>query len=157
MSTQFRLDQAHGDAIRNIKNALASRGLIRSGEAGFQLGRENQAYGQANYDASQKWLDYIAGVQSAFASGEQQRATTLAQSASQAATRQAGLPQNQPVAGQAAHFDHTDAAGNPVYLSADGRQWNPDGSPYKAPTPAPTTFGGAPETRFIRHGRSIAV
>lgn len=136
ISTEFRLDQAHQDAVRNITNALAAKGSLHSGEAGFQLGRENQAYGQAQNDATQKLLDYLSGVQAAYASNEQQRATALGQGASEAADRQAALPQNQPRDQQPATFNRYDASGKPVYVSADGKEWNPDGTTYTAP-PAP--------------------
>jgi hypothetical protein len=72
-TTKARLELAHKDAVRNITNALASRGLLRSGETGFQLGREKQQYDVANYDASQKLVDYLAGVQAAFMQSERIR------------------------------------------------------------------------------------
>lgn len=90
-STKARLAQAHEDAVRNITNALASRGLLRSGEAGYQFGRENQAYGQANYDATQKLLDYLGGVQAAFAQSERARQGELRGGARDAAAFQLQL------------------------------------------------------------------
>lgn len=73
LSTAARITQAHQDAIRQIKNALAARGALRSGEAGFQLGREQQNFTQGTYDANQKLLDYLAGVAQAYAEAERQR------------------------------------------------------------------------------------
>lgn len=73
LSTVARLQQADQDAVRGINNSLAARGMFRSGETGFQLGRENQNYTQAQYDATQKLVDYLSGVQSAYTQAEQAR------------------------------------------------------------------------------------
>jgi hypothetical protein len=94
-STQARLTQAHDDAVRQLKNALAARGLLHSGETGFELNRENQAYTQANYDATQQLVDYLAGVQSALSQAQQQQAAQLAQAAQAAYANQLALAQNQ--------------------------------------------------------------
>jgi len=76
-STVSRLSQAHTDAIRTITNALAARGMLRSGETGFQLGNETRNYGTGQYDARQKLLDYLSGIQSAFISAAQARQSAL--------------------------------------------------------------------------------
>lgn len=162
LSTQFRLDQQHQDAVRNITNALAAKGSLHSGEAGFQLGRENQAYGQAEYDATQKLLDYLAGVNAAYASNQQQRAVALGQGASEAADRQAALPQNQPRAQQPAMFNRYDAAGKAVYVSADGQEWNVDGTAYTAPAAAapasaPVNPALIPAMRGVSPGRAVGM
>lgn len=79
LSTLARLNQARSDAIRLVKNTLAGRGLFHSGETGFQLGRAEQAASRNQYDERLKLLDYFAGVQSAFANAERERARLLAQ------------------------------------------------------------------------------
>jgi hypothetical protein len=73
-STEARLSQTHTDALRSIMNSLAASGMLHSGEAGFQLNRENTNYGQGQYDATQKLLDYLSQVQSAFLTSQQQAA-----------------------------------------------------------------------------------
>ncbi len=87
LSTVARLDQAHTDRLRQIKNVLAARGALRSGETGYQLGREQEDYTRAQYDARQQVVDYLAGVQAAFAQSERQRQMTLAQALWAAAQR----------------------------------------------------------------------
>jgi hypothetical protein len=93
LSTQARLTQAHNDQVRIIKDALAARGLLHSGETGYELNRENQAYSQANYDATQQLVDYLAGVQSALAQAQQAQQAQLAQAAQNAYANQLALAQ----------------------------------------------------------------
>jgi hypothetical protein len=77
-STQSRLAQANKDAIQALRNSLASRGLLHSGELGYQMGNEERNFETGQYDARNKLLDYLASVQSAYAQGEQQRQAALA-------------------------------------------------------------------------------
>ncbi len=92
LSVLARLNAAHTDAVRNIRNSLAARGILQSGETGFQTGREQTASLQAQYDARAKVLDYLAGVQAAFAQAEQQRQWALAQAAMSAAASMPFFP-----------------------------------------------------------------
>lgn len=92
-STVARLGEAHQDAARGITNALASRGILRSGETGFQQSRENLNYTRAQYDARNRLLDYLSGLQSGFVSAERQRAQALAQARMQAALAIQGMYQ----------------------------------------------------------------
>ncbi len=85
LSVLARLNQAHSDAVLNIRNSLAARGILQSGETGYQMGREQTASLRSQYDARQQVLDYLAGIQSAFAQAEQQRQWALAQAAMSAA------------------------------------------------------------------------
>jgi hypothetical protein len=85
LSVQARLGQAHTDAVSQIRNSLAARGLLRSGATGYQLGREQTNYTRSQYDARQQVLDYLSGIQSAFAQAEQQRQWALAMAAMQSA------------------------------------------------------------------------
>jgi hypothetical protein len=140
------LDQTHQDAIRSIKNALNARGLLGSGEAGFQLNKEQQNYTQGEYDSQAKLLDYLSSYQQGYLQAEQSRQSQLAQSASDAANRQLALPQNQPSAGTTAAFDHVDQNGQAVYRAPDGTLHNSDGSiynPQQAPPPGPAASSNA--------------
>lgn len=87
LSTVARINQAHQDAIEGIRNALASRGILSSGETGYQLGREDLATTKTRYDATQQLLDYLNGVQSGFVQSERARSMGLANAASAAASR----------------------------------------------------------------------
>lgn len=99
LSISSRLGTAHQDAVNQIRNTLAARGLLRSGETGYQLGREQTAYTQSQYDSRQKILDYLAGIQSAFQTAEQQRQWALAMQAAQSAQSMPFYPPPQPVYG----------------------------------------------------------
>jgi hypothetical protein len=53
---------------------LAARGMLRSGELGYQLGEENLRYTQSQYDARQQLTDYLVGISSALANAQRARA-----------------------------------------------------------------------------------
>jgi hypothetical protein len=74
MSIVARMEKLRKDNVRAIKNALASRGALRSGEAGYQLGEEQQRYSTAQYDARQQLVDLLAGIEAGVAAGSRQRA-----------------------------------------------------------------------------------
>lgn len=140
-STQANLLNAHNQAITQLKHALAARHALQSGELGYQLGQENKSYGQAQYDATQKLLDYISGVQAAYAQAEQQRAMQEAQGRNDAARFQSGLPQNQGKPDQTATLDEglSKQYGKPVYRGPDGKLYNQDGSPFTPPSAETST------------------
>ena len=78
----------HGSSgERAIKNALAARGALRSGEAGFQLGEEQQRFATAQYDARQQLVDLLAGIEAGYANAQRQRAAAGAGAAGDAMTR----------------------------------------------------------------------
>lgn len=81
LSTVARLNRAHTDALRQITNVLAARGVLRSGQTGAEMGREQTNYTTAQYDSRQNLLDYLGGLQAGFAQAEQQRQWQLAQAA----------------------------------------------------------------------------
>lgn len=58
-STLAALRLAHANAQRGILSNLAGRGILHSGELGYQQGREAHSYGQANYDAYQQLLGQL--------------------------------------------------------------------------------------------------
>ena len=118
LSTVARLNEAHSDAIEGIRNALAARGILSSGETGYQLGREDTAYGRSQSDARNQLLDYVAGLQSAFDEAERQQQWALAQAAMGA------------------------AASIPVY--PDYGYPPPPAPPDAGTPPAPTPTAGAP-------------
>lgn len=148
-STAKDLATAHTNAIRQIQQGLAARGGLRSGELGYQLGQEQHAYGQANNDATQKLLDYIGGVQSAFTTAQQQRQMQLDQGAYSAAQLEAQL---HPASGsQTANYDASAsvAFGFPVYTAPDGTRYRADGTPVSGSPPslpAWATVAGQPSS-----------
>ena len=72
-SLSARLVKQNKDNIRAIKNALAARGALRSGETGHQLNEEQLRFSQGQYDARAQVLDYLKGVQAAYVQSERQR------------------------------------------------------------------------------------
>lgn len=61
LSTVARLQKAAADAQRDTRKALAARGMLRSGELGYQSGENQLAANQAQYDARQSLLDFLHG------------------------------------------------------------------------------------------------
>lgn len=87
LSIFARLQKQHMDNLRNLKRALAARGLAASGETGYGIGEENLQYKQATTDNEQKLLDYITGAVAAFQQAEQQRQRDKANYLQEAAGR----------------------------------------------------------------------
>jgi hypothetical protein len=140
LSTEARLGVANTDAISRIKSELNKRGILNSGEAGYQLDRQNTGYRQAESDATNKLLDYLNQYQQGYLTAQQQREGTLSQAYSSAADRQ--FQNNQGSKGVTAGLDHIDANGRPVYKGPDGKFYNGDGSAYAPPGPqAPNNNG----------------
>jgi hypothetical protein len=116
-------DRSYQTNLANIMDALAARGILRSGATGVARGEAERSYNDvlrelgeqeqglenqyvtSQYDARRQVLDFIANLQSSFAQGEQERQNALAQAAQDAYNRQMGLPQNQPVAPTEAKYD----------------------------------------------------
>jgi hypothetical protein len=142
LSTEARLGQANTDAISSIRSELNKRGLLNSGETGYQLDRQNTSYRQAESDATNKLLDYLNQYQQGYLTAQQQREGTLSSAFSDAANRQ--FQNNKGSAGVSAGLDHIDASGKPVYKGPDGKLYNADGSDYTPPTPPPPAPAGLP-------------
>lgn len=136
LSTQARLQQQNDQAKRTMMADLNKRGLLHSGETGYEADQLNTSYRQAQSDAYQKFLGYLQQYQQGYLSAQNANAGKLADAISSAATRQAGL--NQGSAGVSAQLDHIDANGRAVYKGADGNFYNADGTPYSAPVPNTT-------------------
>jgi hypothetical protein len=141
LSTTARLDQANTNAVRNIIQNLNKRGILHSGEAGYQLDQQNLGYRQAQSDAYQKLLGYLDQYQQGYLSTYNTNAGKMADAYSSAADRVQAS--NTGTAGVVANPDHQDASGAWVYKGTDGNFYNADGSPYSAPQ-APAAASAAP-------------
>lgn len=138
LSTQARLDQANQKATQQIIANLNKRGLLHSGEAGYELNQQNLGYRQAQSDAYQKFLGYLQQYQQGYLAAQQANAQKLADAYNAAGDRQ--YNNNQSTPGVPAIWAYTDANGNQVYKDASGNFFNADGSAYSgpgAPTPPP--------------------
>lgn len=131
LSLVARLNQQNQLGQRGILNDLAARGALQSGETGYQLGQLGLGYRQQQYDARQELLDYLNGVQSAFAQNQLGREYQLGQGILESQQAQASQPWNwTPVptsspsaaAQPAAAPDLTDLdAGNPLTPQAPNK------------------------------------
>jgi hypothetical protein len=142
LSTVSRLDKANSDANNAIRANLNKRGLLNSGETGYELDQQNLGYRQASSDAYQKFLGYLQQYQQGYLSAQQSNAQSLAGAYNSAADRQYSL--NRGSAGVTAHLDHVDASGKPVYTDGSGNFFNLDGSRYTAPAPTAPAAPPAP-------------
>lgn len=57
-----KINKQHDLNSRGIVNKLAGRGLLRSGDLGYQTGEENQAYASNQYEGRQKILEYLTQI-----------------------------------------------------------------------------------------------
>ena len=73
LSIKARQDKAFKDQVRQIKNALASRGALRSGETGYQLQEAQLGRDQASFDTVTELTEFLAGLQAGFAEKERAR------------------------------------------------------------------------------------
>ena len=89
-SVKARLDQKNAIAQRQIPASLAGRGLLRSGQTGYDLGQQQMQNKQANFDVLNEMLGNIEGTVSSFAQAEAARARALADAELQAAMAAAG-------------------------------------------------------------------
>lgn len=138
LSTTARLDQANQKATHQILANLNKRGMLNSGETGYQLDQQNLGYRQAQSDAYSKFLGYLQQYQQGYLTAQQQRSGQLASAYSSAADRQYNL--NSGFRGAQA-FET--APGSGIFKDASGNLYNHDGSPYKAPAPAAPPLPGA--------------
>lgn len=142
LSTKARLDQANANAIRQITQNLNKRGILNSGEAGYELDQQNLGYRQAQSDATQKLLGFLQQYQQGYLSAQQQREGQLAQGYSDAANRV--QQNNQSTPGVQATFAFQADDGTLVYRGPDGSLYTADGQPYAyaAPNPAAPGYTG---------------
>jgi len=70
-STYANLQTAYKNQVRGIKQYLAARGLLSSGETGYRLGNAQQSYNQGLYDDTNKLLSYLSGIQSSYNTAQQ--------------------------------------------------------------------------------------
>lgn len=100
LSLLARLQRQTDDSRREVVNDLAARGILSSGETGWQLGRVAQASSEAGYDAARGTLNYSGQLLDAYAQAELARKLALIDAAMSAYGRQSTAPQNRPVGGQ---------------------------------------------------------
>lgn len=140
LSVSARLNKEYKDNLRQIKNALAARGALRSGEAGFALQEAQGQRDRADFDARDSLSQLVAGIQAGFAEAEHQRRLQEAGAASDAEGRVRELyPATAPVGGNT-------AGQVPAAPISGGQQFAPrtaaNPAPGYTPMPGEPTFAG---------------
>lgn len=87
VSQLARLNRAHETNQLRIPDTMAARGILFSGETGYQLGEENLRHTQAVYDTTRGLTDYISGALAAYQQSEQGRSLQLLEARQQASVR----------------------------------------------------------------------
>jgi hypothetical protein len=141
-STLKQLQQSYQDQQDAAKNQLAGRGILNSGETGYQLGRLGQQQGLDQYNATNSLLGNIGTLNDQYVAGRNAAAQALAQGSLTAEQTAAANGST----GTTATWDP--ATG--LYRDPSGNYWNPDGTPgtpHSAPSPsapAPPAPAAAP-------------
>lgn len=123
LSVSARQQQQFEKNVRAVKNALAARGALRSGEAGYQLGEAQQQYDRAKFDTTQEILEYLAGLQAGYA--ERQRQAKLQERQESAGIMDRIRQANSAGGSQEAVFN----APAGMFRAADGSYWYGDNTP----------------------------
>jgi hypothetical protein len=80
-STLKQLQQSYQQKQDATKNQLAARGILSSGETGYQLGNLGQQQGQDTYNATNSLLSGIGSLNDQYVAGQQAAAQALSQGA----------------------------------------------------------------------------
>jgi hypothetical protein len=76
-STTALEDKAHGENLTALQDVLAAKGILHSGQTGYETGQENFRHEGAQAQAVQDLLGYLSGQYGDFAGAESGRATDL--------------------------------------------------------------------------------
>ncbi|MCR4340516.1 MAG: hypothetical protein NUW01_11615 [Gemmatimonadaceae bacterium] len=90
-SVAARQKSAFEKSVQQIRDALAARGMLRSGATGVALQGAQKEFDTGQYDARMQLADYAASVQQGYVQGQRQRAAQLEQAQREEAERQARL------------------------------------------------------------------
>ena len=117
-STEAEMQRQEEQAMRALRNNLAARGGLSSGEDAYQTGNQEHAYEGAQQKALLQLLGAITGYQQNFTNSQQGEQGQLDQAIQQAEATDAGLPQYQ---GFALHYN----ARSGRYVGPSGEQYTP--------------------------------
>lgn len=139
-STLKRLQQAYEDQQTAQKNQLAARGILSSGETGYQLGRLGQQSAQNQYDATSSLLGGIGTLNDQYVAGQRAAAEKLAQGAfsaesNAAANNYAGAGTSVTATWDPATGLYKDANGS-YYRASQDASGNWTGVPVQMPPPS---------------------
>jgi hypothetical protein len=88
LSTTAQMARAHKQGIGDLIDRMAAHGTLRGGGTGVGLNQEDQTYAGNQYQARSSLLNYLQGVQQAFANSQRDIQGQLGQGASDAVQRQ---------------------------------------------------------------------
>jgi hypothetical protein len=85
LSVHARMAKENTVANRRIPSMLAGRGMLRSGQTGYDMGEQAQNYKIGQYDTLNELLSNVEGTVGNYLQGERDRQMQLAQARMQAA------------------------------------------------------------------------
>ena len=149
-STLARLAQGYRDQQDAAKNQLAARGILNSGETGYQLGKLGQQQAGAQYDATNSLLGSIGTLNDQYTAGRQAAADKLAQGAFQAESNAAANNTGGSSGGPSVTATWNPSTG--TYVDPSGNHYDQSGNPIALPGAGgysqggtlPATAGSAP-------------
>ena len=115
LSTQAQLQHQQQIAMRGLRNNLAARGGLSSGEDAYQTNEQNHNYALAQNKALQSLLSALGGYQQSYLNAQQGEQNQLTQGIQTAEQNEMNLPQN---AGFSLHYNprtgkyHSSAGGS---------------------------------------------
>jgi hypothetical protein len=125
LSTEAQLQQGQSHAIMALRNALAARGAIGSGDNAYRTNLQDQSYAQAQQAALNSLLSGIGGYQTNYLNAQSSEQQQLQAGLQAALEFESSLPQNQGF-----HLQYDPKTGH--YKDASGGQYvvttNPDGT-----------------------------
>jgi hypothetical protein len=125
LSTEAQLQQGQSHAITALRNALAARGALGSGDNAYRTNLQDQSYAQAQQSALNSLLSSVNGYQGQYLNAQQAGQQQLQQGLQSALAFESSLPQNQGF-----HLQYDPKTG--TYKDASGSSYtittNPDGS-----------------------------
>jgi len=150
-STLKRLAQSYQDQQDASKNQLAARGILNSGETGYQLGRLGQTNAQNSYDATSGLLGNIGSLNDQYVAGRQAAANQLAQGAFSAESNAAA---NGGGSSSGGGVTATWNPGTGTYVDPSGNHYDQNGNsvalPTQTPVPAQSNQQAAPTTAPVQ-------
>ena len=122
LSTEAQLAHQQEIAMRGLRNNLAARGALSSGEDAYQTNEQNQNYALAQNKALQSLLGALGGYQQNYLTNQQNEQQQLNQGLTTAEQNEMALPQNQ---GFQLHYNprtgkYTSGAGGTYSLAHGG-------------------------------------
>jgi hypothetical protein len=137
-STLKQLAQKYQTSTDAEKNQLAARGILSSGETGYQLGNLGQQQATDQYNATNSLLGGIGSLYDQYVSGQNAAANQLSQGAF---TAEGNAAANNAGGGATVSAVWDPASG--TYKDASGNAYDQSGNPIAPPAGGGSTAGGA--------------